>query len=245
MREIQKAALPYGSPGWTAVDICETTEDYLLGRCSRDKVNAKAPNSAGDAPVGDLTGSCNEMYGSQISVVYDRETIFKKIYQAAVSNGVDPNMMWGIYRIEGGKYRNLSDGLAIGQQQTINCSDTINSCGAVGPLQIIQGACTTDQCPSSLREEMKKLQRSGNLCNIDDAIMASIAIHKQNMQISYVGNDPYKVAGRYNGIGDVFVKQDRCGNAPPVSGCNGMNYCVCAVEGFDSEFRELKANTGL
>lgn len=231
---IQKVISPLDSPMAKYIAACEQTdnptENFLLGTCQNP--DAAASELTSDA----IPSSCQDFASQMIDLPNSIDEYKTLTYSIAEQKGVDPNLLWGVVNIESGR---VLTAIANGQSQ-LACKNTINSCGAVGPMQVIVGDCVTDSCTSANTGILKTFDRTGNFCNIEDSLKWAADYLNQNR--SYVTNlRPgasakqilYMMAGRYYGLPDATLVKDACEGAPAVSGCNGLNYCQCAVDGFD------------
>lgn len=212
-----------------------TTEEWLLQ-------NGKGgnPTAASDSDTQPL--ACQN-YQSQTIDIPTQDELVDKVYQYAQQNNINPQLLWGILQIEGSP---LLRAMRAGKT-SMSCGDTINTCGATGPLQIIQGSCVSSSCNSPLTNELKKLQRPNNICSVDGSL--AWAASTLNSYKSYpdvqaalarLGQSEldYLLAAKYTGLNISLFDQSQCrstsaaNSASPVSGCNGLNYCQCAVDGF-------------
>lgn len=214
---------------------CKTTEQFLLKKCG-DPKDLEIDETDTDRLA------CIENYGDgQIQIIPRRELI-ETVKQEAARVKVEPSTLWGILQIEGSPYlRAERTG-----ETSISCASTINSCGAVGPMQIIQGTCANQSCP--LYGAVKDIQRTGNLCDIKDSlrVAADILVQARRENANYTDG---QLAGRYHGLSPQVVGQDPnvklCPEASPVQGCNGLNYCECAQFGFDDNYLGAAAEAGV
>lgn len=240
MRDIQLSLRRVGSQAWYYIESCQNTEEFLLGKCDED-----AANRSRDAD--DLAGQCGELYGSggtnPTMTVYDREQTFRKVVAAA--RKVAPaseakrfaQTLWGVLEIEGSPYLRVMRTVADGSTDEIACAETINSCGAVGPLQIIQGACVTNSCPYSDLAYLRSFERPADLCNIDEALDWT-AENLWNQYDASIADDDERhaaMAGSHAGLG----RCDEDFSAQPIGGCNALSYCDCASFGFSNRFNDM------
>jgi hypothetical protein len=250
MQDIQLSLRRVGSNAWYYIESCETTEQFLLGQCDE---NAAANSQDGD----ELAGQCKELYGASgtnsTMTVYDRQETFKRVVaaaQRAAASGKLPagetkrfaQTLWGVLEIEGSPYLRVMRTTADGTTSSINCAETINSCGAVGPLQIIQGACVTDSCSFSDLNLLRKFDRPDNLCDLNTALdwTASNLLTHYDPAIANIDERHAAMAGNHAGLGactEAFSQQ-------PIGGCNALNYCDCASFGFSDRFDDMWALWG-
>lgn len=240
MRDIQLSLRRVGSQAWYYIESCQTTEEFLLGQCDEDAANK---------PRGDdeLAGQCKALYGSAgtnaTMTVYDREQTFRKVVAAA--RKVAPaseakrfaQTLWGVLEIEGSPYLRVMRTVADGSTDEIACAETINSCGAVGPLQIIQGACVTNACPYSDLNYLRSFERPDNLCDIEEALDWT-AENLWNQYDTSITDDDERhaaMAGSHAGLG----RCDEAFSAQPIGGCNALSYCDCASFGFSNRFEDM------
>jgi hypothetical protein len=235
IRIIERNLSPIGSAPYNYISSCKTLEEFLLNQC--DGAAPAAPNAPGDQPQ-----VCQQKYDVDVEVTGNMSEVAKTVKRVADEYGLDAELMWGILNIEGSPFlRTVRAGGG-----TKNCLDWVNSCGAVGPLQMIDGICTTDACGSAATEELKTYTKDNltgeQLCNLDTALDVVAQKLKNDLTVDHVasgGSDQlYRLAGRYHGL-PIALLGPKCAGAPPVQGCNGMNYCECAVDGFDDTFNEL------
>lgn len=221
-----RAIYPYNSPPQICAAQSTTNEQFLT--CTE-----------GSSGSGDNTGGTPTLcstYDSveiQILSVADTENLIREKAAKYSTDPNLPNLLFGVYIIEGSRYYTPQRAGV----SSISCADTINPCGAVGPMQIIHGICTTDcRGNADLTAFLKKLvapERTGDFCSIEGSLdwaAKELASHLKT-------RNPYQAAGAYHGI-DQEYPGPKCEGAPAVSGCvddNGKtyNYCECAVDLFN------------
>jgi hypothetical protein len=245
MRDIQLSLRRVGSQAWYYIDSCKTTEEFLLGQCDENAAN-------GSQDSDELAGQCKELYSANGSnptmTVYDRQETFRRVVaaarEAAARKGLPESehkrfaqTLWGVLEIEGSPYLRQMRTTAQGSTSSISCASTINSCGAVGPLQIIQGACVTDACPYSDLSLLRTFNRPEALCDIDTALdwTAENLLTHYDSAIADLDKRHAAMAGNHAGLGacsEAFSSQ-------PIGGCNTLSYCDCASFGFSNRFEDM------
>jgi len=235
-RKVQDVGYQIATPARDFLASITTTEEWLL----QNQV-LKQPGGSGENPL-PVPIAC-QGYSSQTIQIPTQPELITKIYQYANQNGITPQLLWGVFQIESGPFlRAMRAG-----KTTMSCGETINSCGATGPLQIIQGVCVTDQCKSPLIQDLKRIVRPDNICSVDGSLAWAAQALKSyenypevQAALARIGADQkdYLLAAKYLGLNvDKFdlpqCKSSQGNSASPISGCNGLNYCQCAVDSFD------------
>jgi hypothetical protein len=239
----------YNSPQYQHTQSCADVECYLAFAGAQDATDNPTTPTDYD-PLGNTpaANSCSAYENQQIAVptygaMQQQIETVAKTYFDGDPNGKYANMLYGILNIEGSPF------LAAQQAgvSSISCKDgyggrrLINDCGAIGPFQVIQGVCVKDTCPvqPDTLAFLKTFKRNVNPCDFNETL-ESVA-----QMLSGVSNDsaftagvseaqmPYFLTGWYYGFTkENYLLKNKCEGAPAVSGCNGLNYCTCAVDGF-------------
>lgn len=226
MRSSQLALNSVFSDTYAYIRSCTTTEEFLTGNC------------AGGTNLSTGAGACKDIANSEIEV-FSMDVVKSKVCAAAAKHKIDPQLLYGILQIEGSPYlRAVNAG-----RSTTTCGP-ISVCGAMGPMQIINGGCTSAACPANV---VGLTDRDPNqICTLDGALDWAGAYLSQ--QRSYLRQTPeYKtaidkwgesqllhmMAGRYHGLSHEHLISQNCSGAKAVQGCNSLNYCECAVNGWD------------
>lgn len=241
IRDIQQTLRRAGTREWLGVNQCKDLEDFFLGECSGD--NADSDFSYDD----DTPQQCKALYGRTQMTIYDRERTFREVVDVAGQyvNEADhyrfAQLLWGVLEIEGSPYLRRMRELSPGQTGGMSCSETINSCGAVGPLQIVQGVCVSDACPYSRPDLLRSFERPEDLCDLNTALNWTAANLKAKDDPSLPTIKRFQtMAGAHGGFGDCTSGV----GTMAIQGCNGLNYCECASEGFSDRFDAMAAEYG-
>ncbi len=179
----------------------------------------------------------------------------KQIIQTvASSEGVPPEILWGLLRIEGaGTITAVCN--APNSQPTSTIACTINSVGATGPMQILSKTCSS----AAVVDVWANLGVSGNPCELEASLTGAARLLKQRYNLANIRDVEgiarwYVAAGAYHGLclsTDQYsaggcnetkrIQIDTSGNvagqlcggvvvgkSPAVQGCGSRNYCQCA-----------------
>ncbi len=234
-RKAQQSLYPRGTIGWEYYESCKTTQDFLLGRCGDENVSSPE----GDVGVANGEVAClgaeNSVYTPEGATEQERlDNVKDLVRQVARETDTPPDLLWGVLNIEGSPFlRRVRAG------QPFECAELVNSCGAVGPMQIIHGGCyqaNGGTCSSGLPPSaFEALDRSpeaigSNICNIKEALTFAAEDYLSNSG-RFASYTPEQRAGLYHGYGGASADgSQNCGGE--VQGCNGLNYCECATQGF-------------
>lgn len=230
-KNIQTSLHNVGSEAFDCLTSIQTTEQFLRFRCGTP-ANLAGPQST-------LPTSCQNKYTGIITLPKNLAEAASVVNAAATAKGVSPSLAWGILEIEGSSsLRAIRTG-----QTSISCEETINACGAVGPTQIIDGACVSNACnrPAGTIAALRTLGGAPgfDLCTFEGAVAATV------QRLANTPGDDYNKAARYHGIiigtalPDGSVVGNKCegtNNRGICGSTSTLNYCQCAVEGFNSKF---------
>ena len=242
IQKIQENLREFGSKARDYIEACERTEDLFLGRCLGYQglpggADSIAPNS------------CNDYQGVTVDLP-SWIGLQEMVRSIARGNSQDAQLLWGLLQIEGGPMtRQVKDGAT-----SMSCGDLIlNTCGASQIAGVIVPACADgDACPgagfaltdSSVAEAYRQSITTDVACDVRTQLEFILQTRKGQigeLRASYRaanGSDPstqqlyYMMAGKNYGLGPEYLNQPACAGAPPVSGCGGANYCVCAMDTF-------------
>jgi hypothetical protein len=231
-QRVQQSLHAIGSPAWEYYESCETTEDFLLGRCGRDEPTSEDFDTD-DEQLACLGAPNTTLTPPNGSTFAERKAyLAAEIQDLAQQNNIEPELLWGILNIEGSPYLR-----AVLNGETIRCAELLNTCGAVGPMQIIHSECVeqTGVCRNANVNYLStQLDRSGeDLCSLE----GSVSFAAGEFLSSSSGETAEQRAGRYHGFPEASSNgAQNCGG--PVDGCNGLNYCQCAAYGFENDFQD-------
>lgn len=240
MRAVQQSFFEVGSEPYNYVASCETTEDYLLGRCS-----GKPPFTPGDINDDNVPRACP--FIDKETEIISVEELKSQICAVSEEFQVPGFMLRGIFATEGGPAR---DAVFAGRTgETVACNP--NATGDVGPMQIHVDACWADGKGAPYTSSL-------DVCRFDDSIRFAASILKSKSRAAIAAGAPapagglkqnwsyelaYYAAGRYNGAGNDCVEFGPS-QAEPLSGGvltgpNGdeirpVSYCKYVAEAFDS-----------
>ena len=232
---LQQSLFPRGSNGWDYYQSCETTQDFLLGRCGNESETGPGDGAETSGDTLACLGAENSVYTPEGATEQERlDNVKDLVRQVARETDTPPDLLWGVLNIEGSPFlRRVRAG------QPFECAELVNSCGAVGPMQIIHGGCyqaNGGTCSSGLPPSaFEALDRSpeaigSNICNIKEALTFAAEDYLSNSG-RFASYTPEQRAGLYHGYGGASADgSEACGGE--VQGCNGLNYCECATQGF-------------
>ncbi len=217
-----------------AINKITTGERYLAMR-----------PTGSDPTLDPSTTTCND-FSTYTAKVPSGDAEVKTIIRRVAANNSDifdgntallEKLLYGIFQIESGfRYRQMVCGSGGSQ---ISCGDLKSSALAFGPMQHIPQQCSpTNGNPYT----------PAQICELEPAIEATANRLREFKKYRAIkdapkADQPYLMAGRYHGLVDLNpatgdwiegaqFSGPKCQGAPAVSGCNGLNYCECAVDGF-------------
>lgn len=227
LRTVQKSLTRYMSGPYSFLANCQTTEDFLTGTCSLFDLG-NSPSA-----VGKDVASCDEIRNTVIDVPTLAE--WKDMIEAAANEaGIDPVLLWGVFRIEGSPFlTSICTGAA-----TAQC--VVDRAGGNGPFQIINPICAQPGQASATNPSLQ--HRTKNYCELDVALYT--AAHEMIVFKAAGGGTNEGAFGWYGGFGKYVVNGKCSDEAPPIPGCclshpglqdieacpeaDRMNYCECA-----------------
>ena len=167
-------------------------------------------------------------YRQQTTMMPNIAGVKQQICDVATKYNIPYQVLWGTFKIEGGRARSR----AYNGGGTVACS--VNSVGAVGPLQHLEDICRPGQISQENEAQGK------NVCDFNIGLDVTAQIYKRftnDPNYQYADGKPnwYWITGEYNMGGKVTGFGPKCEGAPATDGCNGANYCVCAIETFADE----------
>ena len=244
VRKIQEGITAATNPAYNYIASCERIGDLFLGRCGGN--NQQTYGDYTDTIRDDAPNSC--IYrGQSIDVPAECELV--KLVQAKANQyDLDSNMIWGLLKIENPSFmRSVQNG----EQQT-ECA--VNACGAVGPMQIVQGVCVDlEPCmkleaaflggnPEDWRDfvinSIIPMSRNVNPCDIEQAIDWTVETLNSRKSSAQQKIDNVLQSGDSFENWEVDLNCRLAGYhwgdadcSPNVSAsCQGQSYCQCACE---------------
>ncbi len=262
MRKIQEALTNVGSNTHDWLTSISTTEEFLLGmqgsgQNSNDGDSYDHNNPACLAyknQTVDIPSGYNELNSMICQVAQDKANSFVAAnpQHADVINTEDlARMLYGITRIEGSPFL---DAMVTGQS-TVSCGDLIqNTCGALQITGILIPACI-DPISCSGASDLAGDEVTYNpttICSISGSFETTLNTRlRQSQYLKDLLTDAgyaegsaelrrqfyYAMAGRNLGLEEEVLASPACEGAAAVQGCNELNYCECAMDGWTSEFQ--------
>ncbi len=159
IRKIQQNLTSRISSRYEYLASCERIEDLLTGRCGDPGERLASVDKYKHTDRSEAPSSC--VYEGQMMRLPSECELVAMIEAKAQEYSLDPSMLWGLLKIEGTTMMNkIQKG-----ESSMQC--VINNCGAVGPMQIIQGACVNADDEKKSCEEMKEEQTGLSKPNYD------------------------------------------------------------------------------
>ena len=170
----------------------------------------------------------------------------------------DAQLLWGLMQIEGWNMLNaIADG-----KSSISCGEIVyNSCGASQITgQLVPQCIDKEACPQAayIAEDTSDPtiaeMRNNPEIACDIRTQLDFTLDKRKSEIGYLtsgftaanGRSPSKeelyqmMAGRNYGVPEEYLFQPGCGDYEAVPGCDGANYCVCAINTFPMECGNIR-----
>ena len=238
IKQIQLKLRDFESKAHNYISECVRTEDMFLGRC----IGFQGLPGGSDS---NIANSCNDYQGIDVKLPSMAE-LEKLVCRIAKNNANDAQLLWGILQIEGSPIlREIRAGT-----DSMSCGDLIsNACGASQIVGILVPACIDkDACPQAAYiaddEQLQQEITPEVACSVEGSL--TYILQRRKNEISFLkeeyrkanGREPsttqlyYMMAGRNYGLSVDLLVKPACEGAPPVQGCNGANYCQCAMDTF-------------
>lgn len=184
--------------------------------------------------------------------------LMKLTCSIANNNTNDAQLLWGLLQIEGSPMlRKIRAG-----ESSMSCGEIVtNSCGASGIVGVLIPQCIDKQACSQAADIaddttdpwiIESRENPQIACNIKESM--KYVLRKRKSETSWLkeqyraanGSDPssqqlyYMMAGRNYGVPLENLTQPACGDYEAVDGCDGANYCVCAMDNFILDCGNIK-----
>lgn len=228
----------------------DDTEAFLLGTNLEEELKKSSDKKDG---LGKSSESCEEYKNTMVDVPASWNDLLKTIKKVA-GNQEDAEMLKGLVELEG---KQLIQSLGKGQ---VKCGEIIvNDCGASQITGTLVPACIetsdNDYDGDGITCDQAAYIKDGDpvpidaVCNVEGALRWTL--EKRGSEDTWLktiykeanGGDPsnkqmkYMRAGRNAGVPLKYLVNDGCEGADPIDvgvefGCNGLNYCRCAVDKF-------------
>jgi hypothetical protein len=243
IRKAQEVIRGYGSKAQQYIQECKRTEDLFLGRC----LGYQGQPGGSDSEV---ANSCNDYAGIQVDLPGSLTELGNIVCSVAHNNPQDVQLLWGMTQTEGAPMnRAIKEG-----KDSIACADLIiNSCGASQIIGLIIPQCIEPGGPCSVdfaldEGEAGQAYRDSITNDVACSVRGQLEyiLNLRKSQIGELkaayraahGTDPstqqlyYMLAGKNPGLSNDILVNPGCAGAPPVSGCDGLNYCQCVMDKF-------------